>query len=951
MKPERQLGDTKPTLKQSKEPRDCILHVEQQLVSSDGPPQSMGLHEHAHTIGHKRARNIGRHLTNLAGLSSPEQPGKTYENLGNRELPVYKEKKNIQDMIRNHQISMIEGPTGSGKSTQIAQYALEMGFKKIIYLEPRVLLADNLSDRIQYELGEQIGAEAAEELIGVRHSESSTGRGKVVEVMTPDTSLRVYEELEKYADEDVLIVGDEIHEKDFASELAAAVIASELEIHPKWRLALMSATLDAPSIQQAFGDSSGKEVPLLSVEGRPFDLEIIEEPELTVTEAYELYGPEHKKALLFTAGKQEIKDFCSKLRSMKLKDTLITALHAKLSKRQINRATSTVLKNGKKQIIPCTNAAQSGITISGLTLVISDGTIRRQDIDQDGTEGLFKVYCAEDEMIQQAGRGGRDTPGAVFINCKPDDPNFKFVPMSQRKKHAPAQIYHMNIANNVLAVAALGRDFNELNERWLVNKVEQRKVLKAYEVLYRLGALDENNQITDLGKQMNKFPVRPELARALVEAVNTGADAGQIRQLVAMISCVGAGGLPYFEKGIGQAWRDDIRKETKDDYTAQLDMFLATREFYDGQDVDENELQKRNYDLKNTRRAHRTYDKICRKLGYSPGDLPEAPTSDELTELQDYLTAGLFDHVYRRVEPDAANRKGTYVSMHGSEAGTAQQRELSNRGTYKGNDPLVLGFARNFEVHTHDRLEGRSTVENVIPTTQRALAAAALRLAEYVPQAPTIRGGRLQQRVFKQFGDVVLGEGTSSNANFMHTPESKKLLIDEAFAKSTQTISEIVKIKKRLEWLSRRTPKADASKYFPSGTLTQDWLLQKLESVITDDVDDIYKLDYALSEKVITHEGISLQTWITEAHEQEILERSPDIIHLQDGTPYTLYYANGGEPIVKSFKLRDVESLPSGDHWYLPDGREIHISYAIGNNTKQWDIGTIRRFARGELRT
>ena len=936
MKLEHRFGKSKPIPGRSQEHEVTVPKIDWRKGSKD---------RQARTTARDRKIATGRYVTKLAGLTLAERLNRTYENLGNKELPVYDKKQDIQDMIRDTQISMIEGPTGSGKSTQIAQYALEMGFVKIVYLEPRVLLADNLSDRLQYELGKQLGAEEAEALVGVRHSEGSTGYGKTIEVMTPDTFLRVYNEIEEFADEKVLIIGDEIHEKDFASELGVAVSANELDTHPKWRMTLMSATLDAASIQQAFGDASGKEVPIVSVEGRPFELEMLEEPELTADEVYRKYGAGHDKALLFTAGKQEIKDYSAKLRMLQLKNTIITALHAKLAKWQIKRATSTVLKPGEKQIIPCTNAAQSGITIKGLTLVISDGTIRRQEIDSEGTEGLYKGYCAQDEMIQQAGRGGRDTAGARFISCKPDDAGFGYMPMDERDKHAPAQIYNMNISNNILAVAALGRNFSELNERWLVNKVKQQRVLDAYKVLYRLGALDEDNKITSIGMQMNKFPVRPELARALVEAINVKADSDRIRQLAAMVSCVGAGGLPYFEKNMPEAWRQDIRKNTKDDYTAQLDMFLATRQFYDGQDVDERELQKRNYDLRNTRRAHRTYDKICRSLGYSSTDLPEVPNPDQLTELQGYLTSGLFDFVYHRLEPNAASRAKTYVSIHDGKDNTAMQRELSARGTYKGSDPLVVGFPRNFIVRKNGQPELRTTIENVFPTSRVMLAKAALWLAENVPVDPTIQGGHLQQHVVKQFGDVALAERTLNNANFMHTPESKELLMDEAFAKSGRAISELVRMKKRLEWLVRRTPSKEVSTYFPNGVLTQDWLLQEVRDAITDDVDDVYKLDSILREKMV-REGISLQTWVTSAREQEILERSPEFVTLQDGTPYTLHYADGGEPTVHSFNLSDAGSLPQGDHWYLPDGREIRVSYAIGNNTRRWDIGTIRKLAQ-----
>lgn len=131
--------------------------------------------------------------------------------------------------------------------------------------------------------------------------------------------------------------------------------------------------------------------------------------------------------------------------------------------------------------------------------------------------------------------------------------------------------------------------------------------------------------------------------------------------------------------------------------------------------------------------------------------------------------------------------------------------------------------------------------------------------------------------------------------------------------------------------------------------MTQDWLLAKIDSVITSDVDDIYTLDNGLRNLVLLREDISIRTWVSEASEKEVMARSPEFVQLNDGPSYTLNYANGGEPYISTFNLRDVDNLPDGDHWYLPDGREIFIKYAIKKDTKWYDIGTIKRFARGEF--
>ncbi len=893
-----------------------------------------GLPEHDRF--HERDRVLKRALAKRAGLPAPER--KPYENLGNRELPVYQKKPDIQKAIRDHQISMVEGATGSGKSTQIAQYGLEMGYHKIVYLEPRVLLADNLADQIQRELNDQLGQGEGEELVGVRHSERSTGRDKTIEIMTPATYMRVMDELQEFDDEPVLIVGDEIHEKDFETEMAVAASVKRLRDNPKWRMVLASATLDAESIHQAYSDINGRPVPRVMVEGRPHELQIIDEPEMTADEALVKYGDGHDKAMIFTAGKAEIRDTIKDIRKLHLPKTKTSRLHAKLSRRDIKQATHMQLAEGERQIIVSTSAGQSGITVPGLTLVITDGTTRRPHLDADATPGLFKEYCAQDELIQQGGRAGRDVAGGMVVRVAPSDPLFEFVPFEERAKQAPAQIYHTNISRNVLLAASFDVDFYQLN-KYLIHKVNQRTILEAYEVLYRLGALDELNNITDIGKTMNRFPLRPELSRVVTEGVMKGSDANLMQHLVAIVSAVESGGLPYFEKGIGMKWRDDIRPETTDDYMAQLDMFYATRQFYAHGDVNEAELEERNYDLKNTYRAHKTFDKILRTLGLKSGELDTTPpTAAQIEQLHDLLLSGLFDFAHEKVAGEG--KAVEYASLH--DRHEAVHRKLSTRGTYKGRDELVIGMPRRFEKREKSELVEHNVIENVFPTSLQKLTRHVMHLTERKPvTSASVQGGQLKRTDDLYFGTRKLAE-VPSLSQLTHTDETKRLLREAAFAKPTQTLEELTDIKRTLERLVRVTPEAEMDRYFPNGILTDEWLMDAIAEAIDNDVDNIYLLDNRLRSRMV-YDNISLRTWISESDEQELYERSPEYIRLADGIEYQLYYSHG-KPIINGFNLKDSDLL-SPEGLRLPDGREVYISYKIGHDTKRHPAAAIMEYA------
>lgn len=885
----------------------------------------------------ERRAVLGRVMAQRAGLPIPEKRDRHYENLGNRNLPVWRKKSEIQRVIRDNQISMVEGPTGSGKSTQVAQYALEMGYKKIVYFEPRIPLADNVSDRFIVELNEQLGAGVGDGLVGVRHSERSTGRGKRIEVMTPDTFLRVFSEFGAYDDEPVLFVGDEIHERDFPNELAVAVAAQALPDHPKWRLCVMSATLDAEPIQRVYGEKLGREVPLVSVEGRPFDLEMIEEPDLTVEQAYEKYRAMHTKTQIFVAGKEEIREVTDAVVRRGYHNTTVTPFHAKLSRDRIRRATHARLPHGGKQVIPSTNAGASGITIPGQTLVISDGTVRRQDLDMDGVSGLFKRYCAQNEIIQEAGRAGRDVGGGLFVLACPDeDSNFDFRSFTDRETHAPAQIYHTNISRNVLATTALGYDFYNLNT-WLINGVSERVVIEAYDTLYRLGAVDEKNKLTKIGKLMNKFPVRPELARALVAATQEGQSAETLCQLAATISAIETGGFPYFEKGVGSAWRNDIRPETNDDFMAQLDMFIASRQFYDGEDVNEAELEVRNYDIQQTKKAHRAYDKIRRTLGVGEHDLPLPPTGDEVELLRGYLAMGLFDYTHEKATDGGGSKKPTYVSIYDYDH--EKPRTLSDRGVYAGREDLVIGMPRRFEKRVKGELQEFLVVENVTPVTRRMLAKAALWLTERIPHQTRIVNGRLETTDTLRLGSLVLGEADSA-ARVVHTDKTRELLREAALNKPTQTLRELTKIKKELEGLVRRAPKDALERLFPKGLLTDEWLWSLINTMIDGEVDTIFALDNNLRRYVVVND-ISRSTWVSDEAIADILERSPDTLELANGQTYTLYYTHG-QPIINGFNLKDADVLP--DYLALDDGREVRINYRIGKDTKPHSAIDIKKY-------
>lgn len=891
----------------------------------------------------ERRRVVGRMLAERAGLPHPETT--PYTNLGNRNLNAYRKRDEVMRALRDNRIVAIEGETGSGKSTQLPQIALEMGYEKILHLVPRRLMADNLGDRLKSELVEQLGPEAAE-LVGVHHAERRENIDAPILVMTPGTYTRKMKDIiGALGDRPVLAIGDEIHEKDFETQMAIAVSAQQLEHNPNMRLALVSATMTGVPVDETYEHLSNGYIPHVYLEGRPHELEWHEEEELNPIEVYEKYGDNHERTIIFTAGKAEIKDYIDDLSN--IKGVVARPLHSKLPRSDVLKATEAKLRPGQRLVIVATPAAQSGITIPGLTLSILDGTIRRQYLDLDGAQGLEKRYCAQDELIQMGGRAGRDVGGGVAVVAKSPDKRFGFKALEDRLEQSPSQIENTNLAGNVLLAASLNIDFFTIND-YMIDRAERGRILDALEVLWRLQAINEKNKVTDIGREMVQFPVRPELGRALVEANRCGASGGRLRQLAAIAACVEIGGLQLYAKDAPTLWQKDIQDHATDDYIAQFDMFRATRRYFDGSSVNEHALVQRGYDPKNTHQAHQTYLKICQTLGMDGHkERLLAPTEKDIAELHDYLTAGLFDFAHTKLKDERLPGRGTKSWYGEAFRSNINDRYLSDRSQVPSPGPdYTIGLPRHFEKVSDDVAQTHHVIEFVMPTSVSKLAKHVTHLTVQRDAQPlSLVDGRLQQRIGVYFGNIQVGEDTV-RIKTTQTLEAREVLTRGIFEKPTQTISELTKIKRELEYLQRRVKPQLISKIFPAGILTDEWLHLEIEKAITPDVDTIFAVDNNLRAMVV-REGISINTWISADYEQLIRENSPDYVELSNGATYELFWSRG-IPVVNRFNFSDLSVLPE-EGLFLPDGREVLFNYHNENSdTKKMKVSELRRIVNAK---
>lgn len=757
-----------------------------------------GLIPHPETPEEKmvRLRTGGYFASPIDSESQREKSEFANYDFGNKELPAYKHKKEMIDTINDNRISMLVGQTGSGKTTQLGQFALEDGYR-IVYLVPRKVIVDNVGERIEEELAGHLGEERAQEVVGLAHSERNTiNDDSMVQVMTSGTFTKKLPDLaERWKGDRVLVVADEIHEGNLETEFASALAVRQVERDNEWRVVFASATPDSSTLTKTYHAVNGKDIPIVEIKGRPHELDIVEDGKKDIVGAYREHNAGVQKTLMFVDGKNSIKETIAELKKTMSKDELeytkFFKLHANISERAKKAIFDMSLKPGEKAVIVSTSAGQSGITIPGVGLVITSGLTKSPELDDENASGLPLRHCTKAEIIQQAGRAGRDIAGGKCVLARPvgfdkmrnyGNPLYEEVPLDERSPHIPPEIYHSNISRNILAATAMGEDFFEFNN-YLQHSVTELTIHEAYEVLHNLGAVDDDNRITDLGLVMDIFPLRPELARATAEVIHSKSLPIQVHTL-AIAAAVEAGGLVDFDEG-NKNWRDFTRVSTNDDFILQSDLMIATRQHYYGSHVDEEKLEEMGLNFKAVYRAHRQFDKMCRLIGLDSRDVDiEHPTEDEEDEIRRLFLLGMPDLLYKKVATERG--EGVYANIWGYDE--AINRKISNRsliGKMGGvAAKVVAGYPRWYDSRNgehHDIIEfGFPTSADQVRNVLGHLAARDL--------VSTVRNGQLVKSGHLALGTLELGDVHAFQAKAT-TAAERKQLVDEVMIAKPNAVS------------------------------------------------------------------------------------------------------------------------------------------------------------------
>ncbi|XP_020627951.1 ATP-dependent RNA helicase DEAH12, chloroplastic-like isoform X2 [Orbicella faveolata] len=454
-------------------------------------------------------------------------------------LPMYARKTTITDTVKQNQVCVVLGETGSGKSTQMTQYLYEAGFAKnglIVCTQPRKVAATSLAAHVAEEMGGVVGQVVGCHVGGNIQASKKTGIIYATDHILLNECLRD-PNLSKYS----CIIIDEAHERSLYSDLLLGMIKKSLARRPELRVVITSATID-PALFVTYFD----ECPVLKVSGRMFPVNVIwkdgptSNAENYLQEAVNAVQEIHRKEgpgdiLVFLVSPVETERACEKLGKMEPDPNLVCLpLHGKLRQEEQRR----VFKEsaGKRKVIFATNCAETSITIPGIRYVVDTGMVKEMTFDPKRNKSSLEVTTIHKSSAEQRkGRAGRTQAGKCYRLYSEEE----YAAMEDRSR---PEILRVHLGQAVLKLMELG--IENMTEFEFVESPPLDSIKLALEDLELLGAT-ANGQLTELGHKIARVPLEPRLAKLLFDGIDQGVGADAL----ALAAIATVSGSVFFRMG------------------------------------------------------------------------------------------------------------------------------------------------------------------------------------------------------------------------------------------------------------------------------------------------------------------------------------------------------------------------------------------------------------------
>jgi len=437
-------------------------------------------------------------------------------------LPVSQRKAEIQKLLSEHQVIVVAGETGSGKTTQLPKMCLELGFGNlgmIGHTQPRRIAARSVAARIAEELETELGG-----LVGykVRFNDQISDDTQI-KLMT-DGILLAEIQNDRFLNQYSCLIIDEAHERSLNNDFILGYLKQLLPRRRDLKLIITSATIDVERFSKHFNNA-----PIIEVSGRTYPVEVRYRPVVEEDDQDQLQGilnavdelqaEGRGDILIFMNGEREIRDTAEALQKQNLKHTEILPLFARLSAQEQNKIFHP---SGLNRIVLATNVAETSLTVPGIKYVIDPGTARISRYSyRTKVQRLPIEPISQASANQRKGRCGRVSEGICIRLYSEEDFN-------SRPEFTDPEILRTNLASVILQMTALGLD--DIEAFPFVDAPDKRHIQDGIKLLEELGAFEmirtkagEKRQLTAVGRQLAQLPVDPRLAKMLLSAVSQGA--------------------------------------------------------------------------------------------------------------------------------------------------------------------------------------------------------------------------------------------------------------------------------------------------------------------------------------------------------------------------------------------------------------------------------------------
>jgi late competence protein required for DNA uptake (superfamily II DNA/RNA helicase) len=576
------------------------------------------------------------------------------------ELPVRNYFQDIIDAVDTNQVTIVTAETGAGKSTQIPQYLAEHGYKRVVVTQPRILAARNLAQRVREEWSLR-NTEDASEVVGYRTAHERDDSGDTQILYCTDGLQLVREITGSGITEKQVLVLDEVHEWNENMEVLVAWAKKRCQEEPRFKVVVMSATIETESLARFFSTEA-----IIDIPGRHFEVTKRRGKDL-LAEIFAQIEHRGKNVLTFLPGKSEIQNVMEAIdKKATAAGVAVIPLHSQLEAEDQQKAFANYPKG---KIILATNIAQTSVTIDDIDVVIDSGLERQSEV-RSGVEGLFIAQISQADSLQRAGRAGRTRPGEYILAQYDTMPCLDF---RDRPAYAIPEIMRKHIDRLTLRLANVGIDIETLE---FYHDPSKRAIQRAKKTLVALGALTANGEVTNIGRQMEQFPVESNYGRMLVEAKQFSKEVQA--KLAAIIAIQEIGGIV---KGGTRftGWRK-YTKQYKSDLLAQYDVYLALP------NISELQYEELGIISKNVEKAEEVIERLNRDLALHEIPLEPIQVTEE-GQLIRSITAGEIDQLWSAVDD-----KGTVEHIF-----SGQQRELSSSTVVK-NPTLISGTPFDLQV-------------------------------------------------------------------------------------------------------------------------------------------------------------------------------------------------------------------------------------------------------------